>query len=159
MLTDRGEPGTYQEAILHESKKEWAKVMQEEVRSLLENYTYYLVKLPQGKKALKNKSVYRLKTKNNGSQLRYKARLVVKGFNQKKSIDFEEIFSLVVNMSPIRFAIGLAAHLNLEVEQLDVKTSFVQGDLEEEIYMKQPEGFEVKGKKILCASKIIPCMD
>ena len=73
MLTDEGEPKTYQEAILHESKTEWAKAMQEEVRSLLENHTYDLVKLLQGKKALRNKWVYRLKTKNNGSQLRYKA--------------------------------------------------------------------------------------
>ena len=82
--------------------------------------------------------MYRLKTKNNGSQLRYKARLVVKGFNQKKGIDFEEIFSSVVKMSSIRVAIGLAARLNLEVEQLDVKTAFLHGDLEEEIYMQQP---------------------
>ena len=73
----------------------------QEVRSLLENHTYDLGKLPQGKKALRNKWVYRLKTKNNGSQLRYKARLVVKGLNQKKCVDFEEIFSLVVKMSSI----------------------------------------------------------
>ena len=73
MLTDGGELETYQEAILHESKKEWVKAMQEEVRSLLENHTYDLVKLPQGKQALRNKWVYRLKTENNGSQLRYKA--------------------------------------------------------------------------------------
>ena len=112
--------------------------MQEEVRSLLQNHTYDLVKLPQGKKAIRNKWVYRLKTKNNGSQLRYKARLVVKGFNQKKGIDFEEIFSPVVKMSSIRVALGLAARLNLEVEQLDVKTAFLHGDLEEEIYMQQP---------------------
>ena len=111
MLIDGGEPKTYQESILHESKKEWFKVMQEEVRSLLENHTYDLVKLPQGKKALRNKWVYKLKTENNGSQLRYKARLVVKGFNQKKGIDFEEIFSL----PSIRVALCLATRLNLEV--------------------------------------------
>ena len=90
--------------------------MQEEVRSLLENHAYDLVKLPQRKKALRNKWVYKLKTENNGSQLRYKARLVVKGFNHKKGIDFEEIFSPVVKMSSIRIALGLAARLNLEVE-------------------------------------------
>ena len=75
--------------------------MQEEVRSLLENHAYDLVKLPQGMKALRNKWVYRLKTENNDLQLRYKARLVVKGFNKKKGIDFEEIFFLVVKMSSI----------------------------------------------------------
>ena len=154
MLTDEGEPETYQEAILHKSKKEWVKVMQEEVRSLLENHTYDLLKLPQGKKALRKKWVYILKTKNNGSQLMYKARLVVKRFNQKKGIDFEEIFSPVVKMSSIRVALGLAARLNLEVEQLDVKTAFFHGDLDEEIYIQQPEGFEVKGKEnLVCKLK------
>ena len=69
ILTNGGEPKTYQEAILHESKKEWVNAMQEEVRSLLENHTYDLVKLPQGKKALINKWVYILETKNNGSLL------------------------------------------------------------------------------------------
>ena len=105
--------------------------MQEEVISLPENHTFDLVKLPQGKKALRNKWVYRLKTENNGSQLRYKALLVVKGFNQKKDIDFEQNFSLVVKMSSISVALGLVARLNLEVGQLDVKTAFLHGDLEE----------------------------
>ena len=128
--------------------------MQEEMQSLHENHTYDLVKLPQGKRALKNKWVYRLKTENNSSQLRYKARLVVKGFGQKKGVDFEEIFSPVVKMSSIRVALGLAARLNLEVEQLDVKTAFLHGDLEEEIYMLQPEGFEVKEKEnLVCKLK------
>ena len=71
------------------------------------------------------------------------------GFNHKKGIDFEEIFSPVVKMSSIRVALGLAARLNLEVEQLDVKTAFFHGDLEEEIYMQQPEGIEIKGKENL----------
>ena len=73
ILTNGGEQKTYQESILHESKKEWVKAMQEEVGSLHENHIYDLVKLPQGKKALIKKWVYILKTENNGSQLRYKA--------------------------------------------------------------------------------------
>ena len=118
--------------------------MQEEMRSLLENHTYDLVKLPKGKKALKNKLVYRLKTKNNSSQLRYKARLVMKGFGQKRGVDFEEIFFPVVKMSSIRV---VNAQLNLEIEQLDDKTAFLHGVLEEEMYMEQLEGFKVKGKE------------
>ena len=89
------------------------------------------MKVPQGKRTLKNNWVYPLKTENNSSQLRYKARLVVKGFGQKKGVDFEEIFYPVVKMSSIRVALSLAAHLNLEVEQLDVKTAFLHGDLKE----------------------------
>ena len=72
---------------------------------------------------------------------------MVKGFGQKKGIDFEEIFSPVVKMTSIRVLLGLAASMDLEIEQLDVKTAFLHGDLEEEIYMHQPEGFEVKGKE------------
>ena len=73
----------------------------------------------------------------------------MKVFSQKKGIDFEEIFSPIVKMSSIRVVLGLAARLNLEVEQLDVKTAFLHGDLKEEIYMEQPESFKVKGKENL----------
>ena len=68
--------------------------------------------------------------------MKYKARLVVKGFSQKKGVDFDEIFSPVVKMSSIRVILGLTASMDLELEQLDVKTVFLHGDLEEEIYME-----------------------
>jgi len=71
----------------------------------------------------------------------------VKGFGQRKGVDFDEIFSPLVKMTLIRVILGLAASLNLEVEQMDVKTTFLHGDLEEGIYMEQPEGFLVKDKE------------
>ena len=78
----------------------------------------------------------------------------MKGFRQKKGIDFEEIFSPVVKMSSIRVALKLAASMNLKIKQLDVKTTFLHGDLEEEIYMDQPKGFGVKGKQnLICRLK------
>ena len=78
----------------------------------------------------------------------------MKGFSQKKGIDFEEIFSSAVKMSSIRIVLGLAASLNLEIEQFDVKTDFLHGDLEEERYMEQPEGFNDKGKEeLVCKLK------
>jgi len=117
------------------------------MNSLHENHTFELVKLSQDKRALKNKWVFKLKPEENNSQPRYKAQLVVKDFGQKKGIDFEEIFSPVVKMPSIRVVLGLITSLNLEIEQLDVKTTFLHGDLEEEIYMVQPEGFVVKGKE------------
>ena len=103
------------------------------MNSLYENDIFELVNLPKGKKALKNKWVYRVKTEENTSHPRYKARLVVKGFSQKKGVDYGEIFSQVVKMSLIRVVLGMAATMDLEIEQLDVKTTFLHGDLEEEI--------------------------
>jgi len=121
--------------------------MQDEMKSLHEDETFELVKLPKGKKALKNKWVFRIKQEEHSSQPRFKARLVVKGFNQRKGIDFDEIFSPVVKMTSIQTVLGMAASFNLEIEQMDVKTAFLHGDLEEEIYMEQPEGFIEKGKE------------
>ena len=121
--------------------------MKDEMTFLHENNTFELVKLPKGKRALKNKWVYKVKTDEHPARPRYKARLVVKGFSQRKGIDFDEIFSPVVKMCSIHVVLGLAASLDLEVEQMDVKTAFLHGDLDKEIYMEQPEGFQVKGKE------------
>ena len=86
------------------------------------------MKLPKGKRALDNRWIYRVKHESNTMSLRYKARLVVKGFSQMKGVDFNEIFSPVVKMSSIRTMLSLAATLDLEVEQMDVKTAFLHGD-------------------------------
>ena len=151
LLTDEGEPEGYEEAMSDAHKKEWQSAMQDEMNSLHENHTYDLVKLPKGKRALKNKWVFKLKIGEVGTPPRYKARIVVKGFQQRKGVDFDEIFSPVVKMSSIRVVLGLAASMDLEIEQLDVKTAFLHGDLKEEIYMEQPEGFKVKGsEKLVC---------
>ena len=74
---------------------------------------------------------------------------MVKGFQQKKGVEFDEIFAPVVKMTSIRTVLGIAASMDLEVEQLDIKMTFLHGDLEEEIYMQQPEVFFKKGKKHL----------
>ncbi|GKD13455.1 putative RNA-directed DNA polymerase, partial [Tanacetum coccineum] len=88
-----------------------------------------------------------MKTEEYTPKPRYKARLVVKGLSQKKGIDFDEIFSQVMKMGSIRVFLGLAASLDLEVEHMDVKTAFLHGDLDKEINIEQPEGFQVKGKE------------
>ena len=90
--------------------------------------------------------MFKLKN-NNEKLLKYKARLVVKGFGQKQGIDFDEIFSSVVKMCSILIILGLIASMNLELEQLDVTTTFLHDDIDEEIFMEQPEGFKVKGKE------------
>ena len=135
LLTDEGEPNCFQEACKVEHNKEWKKAIEEEMDSLLENKTWELVKHPKGRIAHQNKWVYKIKHEGEGEKKRYKARLVVKGFAQKEGIDFNEIFSPIVKMSSIRVILGLVAALDLECEQLDVKTTFFHGGLEEEIYM------------------------
>ena len=91
------------------------KAMQEEMNSLQKKKTYELVELPKGKKALRNKWVFKLK-KDSEKLVKYKARLVVKGFSQKHGVDFDEIFSPVVKMSSIQLVLGLVASLDLELE-------------------------------------------
>ena len=107
-----------------------------------------MTEFPVGKKVLHNKWVYKIKNEHDGSKC-YKARLVVKRFQQKKGIDYSEIFSPVVKMSTIKLVLGMVAIENLHLEQLDVKMTFLHGDLEEDIYMIQPEEFIVQGQENL----------
>lgn len=153
LVTEEGVPDNYQEVLTHKEKDLWLDAMRDEMDSLKKNETYELVKLPKGKKVLKNKWVF--KNKIDGEKIvKRKSRLVVKGCNQKKGLDFDDIFSPVVKMTSIRTVLSLTASLNLELEQLDVKTAFLHGDLHEEIYMLQPEGFEEKGKEnLVCKLK------
>ena len=91
--------------------------MQDEMESLQKNHTYEIINLPHGKKDLKNKWVFKLKKDGSEKVVKHKARLVVKGFQQKKGIDFDEIFSPVVKMISIRVILGLVAKLNLEFDR------------------------------------------
>lgn len=132
LLTDLGEPEDYNEAVNSSDAVKWDLAMKDELRSLEKNMTWVLTRLPDGRKALLNKWVYRVKEDADGSK-RYKARLVVKGFLQKEGIDYTEVFSPVVKLTTIRIVLGIVAAENLHLEQLDVKTTFLHGDLEEEI--------------------------
>ncbi|GJT52998.1 retrovirus-related pol polyprotein from transposon TNT 1-94 [Tanacetum coccineum] len=127
----------------------WKEAMQEEIEALHKNKTWELVPLPGGRKPIGNKWVYKIKRNGDDQVERYRARLVVKGYAQKEGIDFNEIFSPVVRMTTVRVVLAMCATYDLHLEQLDVKTAFLHGNLEEEIYMLQPEGFEQKGKENL----------
>ncbi|KAL9249371.1 Retrovirus-related Pol polyprotein from transposon TNT 1-94-like protein [Drosera capensis] len=147
LLTDDGEPQCY-EALQMDDSAQWGLAMQEEMNSLEKNNTWFLTTLPAGKKALQNKWVLRVKKEHDGKK-RYKARLVVKGFQQKRGIDYNEIFSPVVKMTTIRLVLSIVTVENLDLEQLDVKTTFLHGDLDEDIYMVQLEGYQIAGKENL----------
>ena len=95
-------PECYEEFMDDDHKEKWLGAMQDEIDSLHENFTYDFVELPKGKRALRNKWVFKLKNGEDGSSPRYKAWIVVKRFQQKKGVDFDEIFAPVVKMTSIQ---------------------------------------------------------
>ena len=119
-MTDVGEPEHFVEAMQGDESIKWELAMEDEIKSLQKNKTWSLTKRPEGKKVLQNRWVYRLKEEPDGSK-RYKARLVVKGFQQRQGIDFTKNFSPVVKMTTIRVILSIVAAENLHLEQLDVK--------------------------------------
>ncbi|CEG39832.1 reverse partial [Plasmopara halstedii] len=119
----------------------WVMACDMEMGSLRKNDTRELVPPPRGRKAIGNKWVFRIKKNQDGVIERYKARMVAKGFAQKYGIDYEEIFAPVAKFTSIRFLLSLSAKYNLTIHQMDVKTAFLNGELEENIFMAQPEGY------------------
>jgi hypothetical protein len=152
-ITD-DDPRTVREAVNSEDSKLWKKAMVEEMDALDKNEAWDIVEFPAGRKSVGSKWLFKKKFNAQGKVEKYKARLVAKGYSQVEGIDFGEIFSPVAKLTSIRFLLSIVVAFDLEVEQMDVKTTFLHGDLEEEIYMKQPEGFVVKGKKeLVCKLK------
>lgn len=140
--TEPYEPKTYKEATANNSsRKQWKGGMTEEFESLEENDTWALVDLPHGRTALRGRWVYTLKRGPNGEVTRYKARWVVRGFEQREGLDYNETFASVVKPMSYKAIFALAAAEDWDLEQMDVKTAFLYGDVEEEIYVEQPTGF------------------
>jgi histone deacetylase 1/2 len=139
MFTSTGEPCTLVEAL---NDPKWQQAMQEEYDDLIENKTWYLVPPSRNRNLIDCKWVYRIKKKVDGSIDIYNAWLVAKGFKQRYSIDYEDTFSLVVKTATIRTVLSISVSHGWSLRQLDVKNAFLHGVLEEEVYMKQPPGFE-----------------
>ena len=116
--------------------------MDEEYSALMKNNTWHLVPAQKGANIIDCKWVYKIKRKADGEIDRYKARLVAKGFKQRYGIDYEDTFSPVVKAATIRLILALAVSNNWSLRQLDVKNAFLQGVLEETVYMRQPPGYE-----------------
>eukprot|EP00253_Pinus_taeda_P020148 PITA_20148 len=123
--------------------------MVDEMACLHKNEAWDLVELTAGRKPIGSKWVFKKKTNAEGKVDKYKARLVAKGYSQVPGIDFGDISSPVAKVASIRLLLSVVVAFDFEVEQMDVKTTFLHRELEEEIYMKQPKGFAVKGKKEL----------
>lgn len=145
---DTREPSTNKEAISCSESVQWLAAMGDEMESLDKNQTWELVKRPGERKIVTCKWVFKKKEGITLAEgVKYKARLVARGFTQKEGVDYNEIFSPVVRHTSIRVLLVIVAHQNLELEQLDVKTAFLHGELEEDIYMTQPDGFYIPGKE------------
>ncbi|KAJ0585764.1 putative RNA-directed DNA polymerase [Helianthus annuus] len=148
------DPISYNEAISSDQSSEWNKAMIEELESMKKNDVWDLVELPNGVKPVGCKWVFKTKLDPNGNVERYKARLVAKGYTQKEGIDYQETFSPVSHKDSLRIVMALVAHFDLELHQMDVKTAFLNEDLDEDVYMKQPEGFKPEGQEqLVCKLK------
>ncbi|PNX84365.1 retrovirus-related Pol polyprotein from transposon TNT 1-94, partial [Trifolium pratense] len=146
-LSTLTEPSSYEEAMCD---KNWESAVNVELAALLKNKTWDLVKLPPHKKAIGCKWVFKLKLHADGTVERYKARLVAKGFTQTEGIDYTDTFSPVVKMTTVRTFLAIAASQNWPLFQLDVNTTFLHGDLDEEVYMKPPPGLSLAQPDLVC---------
>lgn len=141
-ITPPGEPLTYAQALSSPDSHHWKAAMQQELQSLQDCNTWSLVPLPSNKHCIGGKWVFKLKYKSDGTIDRFKARFVAKGFSQVPGLDFGDTYAPTGRLGSLRPLMALATFHNWEFDQLDVVTAFLNGDLEEEIYMTPPPGLE-----------------
>lgn len=138
------EPATFEEANEEES---WRVAVKEELDLIEDNMTWSLVDLPHGQKAIGLKWVYKIKKDADGEVVKHKARLVAEGYVQEQGVDFEKVFSPVARMESVRLLITLATQNMWKLHHMDVKSAFLNGELEKEVYVKQPSGFIKEGEE------------
>ena len=143
------EPTTIDNALNGEYSKEWKAAADLEYGALMENQTWSLVEPPKECNVVGCKWVFRVKYDGNGNVKCFKGRLVAQGFSQRHGVDYGEVFSPVAHLSSIRVLLAFAAENKLQIHQMDVVSAFLNGELKEEIYMRQPPGYELKGKEEL----------
>lgn len=137
------DPQSYAEAMRAPDAKAWTGAKKTENASLEKNKTYRIVKLPRGARAIISRYVWKRKMDRYGRIKVYKARLVARGFQQREGIDYGETFAAVVKPASFRILFALAARLGWKIHQMDVKTAFLNGDLEHTVYMKPPPGMKL----------------
>jgi hypothetical protein len=143
-FTSAEEPTSFKEA---EQDAAWRAAMREEMKAIEDNDTWELTSLPVGHRAIGLKWVYKVKRNEAGDVVRHKARLVAKGYVQRTGIDFDEVFAPVARLESVRMMVALAAHEGWEVHHMDVKSAFLNGVIEEEVYVQQPPGFSISDRR------------
>jgi hypothetical protein len=138
------EPTFFEESI---QKKEWVDYMTEEYRTIKNNDVWEVVPRPKNKDVVSSKCIYKIKHATDRSIEKHKARFVACVFSKKEGIDYEETFALVARYTSIKTIISLVAKMKWKLHQMDVKTTFLNGVIEEEVYVEQPQGFEVEDRK------------
>jgi hypothetical protein len=141
------EPKSFKHAMSCPESKLWMEAMREELDSMERNKVWELVDLPSNRKPIGSKWIFKRKLNASGDIEKYKARLVAKGYTQREGIDFVETFSHVAKFTSIRILGALTAYFDLDLHLMDVKMAFLNGHLDEEIYMLQPDGFIEKGNQ------------
>ena len=147
VFNSKENPQNLKEALTSPDAIFWKEAINDEMEYLISNRTWKLVDLPPSCKTIGCKWVLRKKLKPDGSIDKFKDRLVAKTFKQKDDLDFFDTFSLVTRITSIRLLIAIVAIVYLKIYQMDVKTVFLNGDLEEEIYIDQPKGFVEPGQE------------
>ena len=138
------EPQTYKEVMSSPEAPLWKEAINSEIESILHNHTWELVDLPSRNKTIGYKWIFKRRLKADCFVDKYKEHLVAKGYQQKEGLNYFDTYSLVSRITSIRMLIAIAALNNMEIHQMDVKTTFLNGELDEEVYMDQPEGYVVK---------------
>ena len=144
-----GDPQSYKAAMSSAERAAWHRAMDSEMDSIDKAGTWVLVQAPPGRSVIGCKWVYKTKRGADGSVVKFKARLVAKGFLQRYGVDYEETYAPVARYPSVRAIVALAAHHDWELHQMDVRSAYLHGELEEDIYMQQPEGYAVAGKEQL----------
>jgi hypothetical protein len=137
-------PENLQDAYSRPDGDKWRAAMHEELENLRTNHVYEEVPIPKGAKPITSKAAFRIKFDRNGNITRYKIRIMARGFVQREGIDYNEVFAPVASIESVRIIIALAAKYNLELDQMDVTGAYLNGKLDEEIYLTPPEGTNIK---------------
>jgi Reverse transcriptase (RNA-dependent DNA polymerase) len=146
-MEEKDEPMSFEEA---NKSIIWKRAMEDELVALEKNQTWKIVQLPEGKRTVGCRWIYKTKFNSDGSVERHKARLVAKGFTQTYGVDYKETFAHVTKMNTVRTVMSIAVNHNWPLFQMDVKNAFLHGELEEEVYMDVPPGLLVPEKDAVC---------